>query len=167
VRIAVDDHERERIVRTRVSEQPAFREGILLQAFAIQHLSGDLLRAELGDTMSPPRFGVQSVIGALGPITPGELAGRLGMAPTTVSSWIARLEDDGALTRSRNADDGRSVLVELTAKGHEQLREAMPHFRRAILGLNEALGEDVEAVWEAQDRLIAALRARLAASTSS
>lgn len=150
-----------------MSEPPSFREGILLQAFAIQHLSGDLLRAELGETMSPSRFGVQSVIGALGPITPGELAGRLGMAPTTVSSWIARLENDGALTRTPNADDGRSVLLELTPAGHEQLREAMPHFRRAILGLNEALGDDVEAVWDAQDRLIAALRTTLADSTRS
>lgn len=144
-----------------------FREGILLQAFAIQQLSGDLLRAELGDTMSPPRFGVQSVLGALGPLTPGELARRLGMAPTTVSSWIARLEGDGALTRTPNAEDGRSVLLELTPLGREQLQEAMPHFRRAILALHEALGDDVETVHEGQALLIEALESALAASTTS
>jgi DNA-binding MarR family transcriptional regulator len=150
-----------------MSQPRTFREGILLQAFAIQQLSGDLLRAELGETMSPPRFGVQSVIGAVGPITPRDLAGRLGMAPTTVSSWIARLEEDGAVRRTPNAEDGRSVLLELTPKGREQIDAAVPHFRRAIVALNEALGEDVEAVWEAQDRLIQALRATLAASTTS
>ena len=150
-----------------MAEQPTFREGILLQAFAIQHLSGDLLRAELGETMSPARFGVQSVIGAVGPITPGDLAGRLGMAPTTVSSWIARLEDDGAITRTRNAEDGRSVLVELTDQGRAELREAMPSFRRAILALHDALGDDVETVWQGQTLFIDALRHVLASSTTS
>jgi DNA-binding MarR family transcriptional regulator len=144
-----------------VAGPPVFREGILLQAFAIQQLSGDLLRAELGETMSPPRFGVQSVIGALGPITPGELAGRLGMAPTTVSSWITRLEEDGAVTRTRNAEDGRSVLIELTDDGRAELRDAMPHFRRAMLG------EDVETVWQGQTLFIDALRSVLASSTTS
>ena len=150
-----------------MAEQGTFREGILLQAFAVQQLSGDLLRAELGETMSPPRFAVQSVIGALGPLTPGELAGRLGMAPTTVSSWIGRLESEGAVTRNPNDEDGRSVLVELTPLGREQLREAMPHFRRAILALNAALGDDVEAVWEGQNLLVDALRKVLASSTTS
>lgn len=117
--------------------------------------------------MSPPRFAFQSVVGALGPITPGDLARILGMAPTTVSSWIGRLEGEGALTRTPNADDGRSVLVELTSSGREQLQEAMPGFRRAILALNEALGDDVEAVHEGQALLIEGLRSVLAASTTS
>ena len=150
-----------------MAEPPPFREGILLQAFAVQQLSGDLLRAEMGDTMSPPRFAVQSVVGALGPLTPGELARRLGMAPTTVSSWIGRLESDGAVARTRNAEDGRSVLLELTPRGREQLAAAMPHFRRAILALHDALGDDVDAVADGLDLLVDALRATLAASTTS
>ena len=150
-----------------MSEPTTFREGILLQAYAVQQLSGDLLRAELGETMSPPRFALQSVVGALGPLTPGELASRLGMAPTTVSSWIGRLESEGALTRTRNEQDGRSILVDLTPLGREQLREAMPHFRRAIVALNDALGAEVETVWQGQALLIDALRKVLASSTTS
>jgi DNA-binding MarR family transcriptional regulator len=150
-----------------MAEPRPFREGILLQAYAVQQLSGDLLRAELGDTMSPSRFAFQSVVGTVGPLTPGELARRLGMAPTTVSSWIGRLENEGALTRTPNTEDGRSVLVELTPLGREQLDEAMPHFRRAYLALHDALGDDAEAVWHGQALLIEALRTRLASSTPS
>src|SRR5512134_3328730 len=108
----------------RREEVTELRPGILLQVFVAGQLAGDLLRAEFGQTMSPDRFAVQSMIGALGPITPGELARRLGMAPTTVSSWLARLERDGVVGRSPNPDDGRSQLVELTARGRAQLDEA-------------------------------------------
>jgi DNA-binding MarR family transcriptional regulator len=150
-----------------MAEARPFREGILLQAFAVQQLAGNLLRAELGDTMAPPRFAFQSLLGVRGPMTPGELARVLGMAPTTVSSWINRLEGEGAVTRTRNAEDGRSVLVELTQLGREQLDEAMPHFRRAYLALHDALGDDAETVWESLAILIEALRTALASSTRS
>jgi len=150
-----------------MAEPPPFREGILLQAFAVQQLSGDLLRDALGDTMAPSRFAFQSVLGVRGPQTPSELASALGMAPTTVSSWIGRLEREGALTRTPNAEDGRSVIVELTPLGHEQLAEAMPHFRRAYLALHDALGDDADAVWEGQALLIEALRTALVSSTPS
>jgi DNA-binding MarR family transcriptional regulator len=49
--------------------------------------------------MNPDRFAVQSMIGALGPITPTELARRVGLAPTTISSWLSRLEGEGAVRR--------------------------------------------------------------------
>jgi DNA-binding MarR family transcriptional regulator len=150
-----------------MTEPRTFREGILLQAFAVQQLAGDLLRSELGETMLPSRFAFQSVVGARGPLTPGELAGLLGMAPTTVSSWISRLESEGALTRAPNSEDGRSVLIELTPLGREQLDEAIPHFRRAYVALHDALGDDVEAVAEGLTHLIEALRTVLTPSTSS
>jgi DNA-binding MarR family transcriptional regulator len=150
-----------------MSEPRPFREGILLQVFAVQQLAGELLRAELGETMAPPRFAFQSLLGVRGPQTPGELATTLGMAPTTVSSWIGRLEQEGALTRTPNAEDGRSVIVELTPLGHEQLAEAIPHFRRAYVALHDALGEDADAVWESLSTLIEALRTALASSTPS
>jgi DNA-binding MarR family transcriptional regulator len=150
-----------------MAEPRPFREGILLQAYAVQQLSGDLLRAELGDTMAPSRFAFQSVVGTVGPLTPGELARRLGMAPTTVSSWIGRLESEGALTRKPNTEDRRSVLVALTPLGREQLDAAMPHFRRAYMALHDALGDDADAVWHGQALLIEALRTTLASSTPS
>jgi DNA-binding MarR family transcriptional regulator len=107
------------------------------------------------------------VIGVLGPITPTELARRLGMAPTTVSTWLARLETDGVAIRRRNPDDGRSQLVELTDRGRRELRRAMPDFKRAIDRVRDELGDDVEAVLFGLDRLVAALRALVAETTNS
>jgi DNA-binding MarR family transcriptional regulator len=151
-----------------VPEAPrTFREGPLLQIFVAGQLSGDLLRAELGTAMPGDRFAVLSVIGALGPITPTELARRLGMAPTTVSTWLARLEEDGAAERRRNPDDGRSHLIELTKRGRAELEQALPDFRRAVRRVRGELGDDLDEVLDGLDRLVAALRTVLAEGTSS
>ena len=146
---------------------PAMREGVLLQLFVAGQLAGDLLREELGDTMHPDRFAVQSVIGALGPLTPTNLARRLGMAPTTVSSWLSRLEQDGAVVRRANPADGRSQLVELTPRGRAELDRALPAFARALARVHDALGADVDAVVAGSVRLADALRTALARNTSS
>jgi len=107
------------------------------------------------------------VIGALGPLTPSELARRLGMAPTTISSWLARLEQAGAVRRRPNPDDGRSQLVEVTTRGRSELDDALPGFGRAITRVVNALGPDVDAVLAGSQRLADALRSVLAENTSS
>jgi DNA-binding MarR family transcriptional regulator len=151
-----------------VSEtRPAFREGPLLQVFVAGRLSGELLRRELGTTIAGDRFAVLSVIGALAPITPTELARRVGMAPTTVSSWLARLEREGVTTRRANPHDGRSQLIELSDVGRAELQRAMPEFARAVTSLRAALADDLEGVLDALDRLVGALRAVLAEDTIS
>ncbi len=147
--------------------RPAFREGPLLQVFVAGQLSGELLRRELGTTITGDRFAVLSVIGALAPITPTELARRLGMAPTTVSSWLARLEREGVAERRPNPDDGRSQLIELTGAGRRELEAAMPEFARAASRVREALGDDLDQVLDALERLVGVLRAALAKDTTS
>jgi DNA-binding MarR family transcriptional regulator len=156
------------MARARATEsRPRFREGPLLQVFVAGQLTGELLRTELGTATSPDRFAVLSVIGALGPITPTELARRLGMAPTTVSTWLARLESDGAAVRRANPDDGRSQLIELSATGRAELRSAMPNFVRAIDRVRAELGDELESVLTSLDRLVAALRAVVVETTTS
>ena len=147
--------------------RPPFREGPLLQVYVAGQLVGDLLREELGTTISGERFALLSVIGALGPITPSDLARRLGMAPTTVSTWLARLEADGSARRNPNPGDGRSQLIELTAAGREELQRSMPDFRRAVGRVRAALGDDLDEVLNGLDRLVAALRTTLAEDTKS
>ncbi len=148
------------------SIRPAFREGLLLQVFVAGQLTGDLLRAHLGSTMTGERFAVLSVIGAVGPLTPGQLARRLGMPPTTVSTWLARLERDGVTARRPNPDDGRSQLVELTDRGRGELREAMPAFRRSLESVRDELGSDLDDVLSSLDMLVGALRAVVEKTTS-
>jgi DNA-binding MarR family transcriptional regulator len=149
----------------RPTAPPRFREGPLLQVFVADQLAGEILKRELGATTAGDRFAVPSVIGALGPITPTELARRLGMAPTTVSSWLVRLER--IASRHANPDDGRSQLVELTEDGRRELETAMPAFRRAVGRVRDALGDELDDVLDALDRLVEALRAVLTEDTNS
>jgi DNA-binding MarR family transcriptional regulator len=89
------------------------------------------------------------------------------MAPTTVSTWLARLEDDGVAKRRRNPDDGRSHLIELTKRGRAELDQALPDFSRAVRRVRGELGDDLDDVLDGLDRLVAALRTVLAEGTSS
>ena len=46
-----------------------------------------------------------------------DLVDRLGLAPSTVTKMLQRLERDGWVCRSRSGDDGRVTIVGLTAAG--------------------------------------------------
>jgi DNA-binding MarR family transcriptional regulator len=141
---------------------------VLLQAFAIQNLSRELLqRAFAGLSLDPRDWGVLSVLRAFGPQTPTALAAFLGMAPTTLSSSIARLSRRRLVRKRRNPDDGRSYLLEVSASGEELIRRAGPSFRDALERINAALGERREDVLDAQAALTEALRRALANSTKS
>jgi DNA-binding MarR family transcriptional regulator len=57
------------------------------------------------------------------PTSVGELADHMGVSISTMSLNASRLERDGYLFRSRDADDGRVVHLRLTEAG-ERVREA-------------------------------------------
>ena len=58
-----------------------------------------------------------------GPLTPSELAQRECVQRPTVTRMLARLEEDGIVTRAADPADGRSFLVSLTPHGRELLHE--------------------------------------------
>ncbi len=148
-----------------MSEHPGSRPtNVLLQVFVSGQLAGELLRRELaGSGLSPDQFAVESMIAVGGPITPTELAGRLGMAPTTVSSWLRRLTTAGRVARRPNPADGRSVLLELSPLGRQAFEAAAPRFLAALGRVEEELGDDLPEVVRQGARLHAALREALAA----
>jgi DNA-binding MarR family transcriptional regulator len=135
---------------------------VLLQSFITGQLASELLRRELGGSgMSPNQFGVQSVIGAFGPLTPTELATRLGMAPPTVSAWIKRLLEERQIERRPHPTDGRSYLLEVTPAGRAALEAVFPRFGSALRRVEEALGADLDVAWEGGRRFEQALRTAL------
>lgn len=85
------------------------------------------------------------------PITAGQLAGHLGVVPSTLSEAVKRLETLGYLQRLRREGDRRSVELRLTEAGAEAMaassvldagrvarllaRLAASERRRAVLGL--------------------------------
>ena len=102
------------MVRSRTTVKP----GLLLQPVVLSQLAARLVETAIaGSEVAGVEFAVASWLGVRGQATPGELARDLGMAPTTLSAVIDRLLRKGQVRKRPNPDDGRSYLLELTAKG--------------------------------------------------
>jgi DNA-binding MarR family transcriptional regulator len=102
------------MVRSRTTVKP----GLLLQPVVLSQLAGRLVEDVIaGSGVVGVEYAVASWLGARGAATPSELARELGMAPTTLSAVIERLVQKRQVRRVANPDDGRSYLLELTAKG--------------------------------------------------
>ncbi len=67
----------------------------------------------------------------------GELSARMGLAKSTVSGIVDRLEKQGAVSKTRDTDDRRLVKIELTEKSID-LKKMLIHvktgFFQEILG---------------------------------
>jgi DNA-binding MarR family transcriptional regulator len=136
---------------------------VLWRAFVVSQLVGALVDREIARAGGEPRdFGVLSTIGSMGLITPTDLAELLGMPPTTLSATLARLEQAGAVRRRRNPNDGRSVLLELTAAGKRRWQTANRGLRVSIDRVGEELERPVPEVAATLETLERALRAALA-----
>jgi len=76
-------------------------------------------------------------------MTPGELAEREGVTPPSMNRTLNGLEEGGFVLRRPSADDGRKVIVEVTAAGREvvsatrQLRTAWLRDRLSALDRDE------------------------------
>ena len=68
---------------------------------------------------------------ALGPL--------MGMEPTSLSRILKNMEDKGVISRMKNPDDGRSVLIKLTAYGKEMRAVSKGH----VIQFNEAVMANV------------------------
>jgi DNA-binding MarR family transcriptional regulator len=75
-----------------------------------------------------------------------------GLAQPTVTVLVKRLETRGWVVRERPADDGRVVLVSLTAAGHDALARWRERYRpRLRAGLEELSDEQLAALVDAGD----------------
>jgi DNA-binding MarR family transcriptional regulator len=137
---------------------------ILFQTYIAGQLVATLLDRHFeARGVSSNDFGLLSALGIWGPITPTELAARIGMRPTTLSSALARVSELGYVERVPNPNDGRSYLVELTEEGDRAWRAGWPALGSGLARLEHELGDALEQVQEAVDRLDAAARAAIAA----
>ena len=103
-------------------------------------------------------YAVASWLNVCGQATPTELAADLGMKPTTLTSIIERLVRKRQIRRRPNPEDGRSYLLELTAKGkatNAGNAERFDAVMRRVLGNLEG---DRETILEHMRVLEAALR---------
>ncbi|MBL8789396.1 MAG: MarR family transcriptional regulator [Rhizobiales bacterium] len=82
----------------------------------------------------------------------GQIGGQIGLESNTLTPLLKRMEAAGLLSRKRNPEDERQVLVHLTAKGKALRRkaESIPGCILAASGLNlpeaSALREQLHAL---------------------
>jgi len=75
-------------------------------------------------------------------LSPGELAKRTLVSAGAISQRVQRAEKDGLVRRDRTGDDGRAVLVELTAAGHRLIERGVDDLLRHEESLLTALAPD-------------------------
>jgi DNA-binding MarR family transcriptional regulator len=67
------------------------------------------------------------------------ISNRMGMEPTSLTRTLKTLEEKGLITRKKNPEDGRGVLVYLTPLG-KQMREQS---KITVLKFNEAIKDKI------------------------
>jgi DNA-binding MarR family transcriptional regulator len=142
-------------------------DNVLFQFFRTGQAVRLVMREIVEDTgITGEEYGVLGVIGLLGPISPTELARRTGVPPTSLSRYIANFVERGYARRLPNAEDGRSYLVEGTAKGRRVVETIAPRIATAVEDLKQhseiELPRITEALSELEDaaRSLAKKRAR-------
>lgn len=93
-----------------------------------------------GAPLTPDEFGVYSLLGYLGPIAPAKLAEALGMQRSTLSNYLARMEERKDLARTADPTDGRGSLVRLSDAGRARSLATGRYFARAVEPFREAMG---------------------------
>jgi DNA-binding MarR family transcriptional regulator len=146
------------MVRNRTNVKP----GLFLQPFVVSQLSGRLIeRIVEGSDVTPAEYAVTSWLNVAGSATPGDISRELGITPTTLTAMIDRLVRKKQIKRVRNPEDGRSYLLEPTARGKATNARNGERFREALAELRANLEGEPEEILEAMRVLEAALRKTL------
>ncbi len=89
-------------------------------------------------------------------ITTGGLAKALGVTMSTTSGLVAKLVDRGLVARGSSESDRRQIPLELTDAGRSLAGELAEFTTPFMEGLARELGDDLEGVVAALERLTAA-----------
>jgi DNA-binding MarR family transcriptional regulator len=100
------------------------------------------MRATVAATNYPPSA-VHTIleIGICGPLTSGALCDFLHLEKSSVSRMVRKLIDCGELKETPDAEDGRSKLLSLTAKGRRTLAALHAFGRQQVSGALDVLTE--------------------------
>ena len=138
------------------------RRNVLFRLFILGQLANDLVDTAMRrEQLSPNGFAVASAIRAFQPVTPTQLADLLGMRPSTLSTYLRKLEARRQIRRRPNPEDGRSSLLEVTKLGERYVVAGLPALRGSVAHVHEHLDFPPEELDLALDRLEDAMRRAL------
>src|ERR1700742_3343428 len=78
------------------------------------------------DDITPRQFGVLMALYQEGPLTPSVLAERISSDRNTLSEMLKRMVARKLISKKDNAEDRRSIQVQITAKGEAALLKVVP-----------------------------------------
>lgn len=134
---------------------------LYLQTATTSQYVGQIIDHVLGPLRVPPTLvALLTHVRDHEPVPPSVLARAAGSPPTTLRDNIQRLVDRGLVRRVPNARDGRSYLLQITARGRRILEAADPLLLEAYLSLERHLPRDREEY----ERLLAELNDALASA---
>jgi len=67
------------------------------------------------------------------------ISNRMGMEPTSLTRTLKTLEEKGLITRKKNPEDGRGVLISLTDLGKEMRGKS----KETVLKFNESVKKNI------------------------
>ena len=76
--------------------------------------------------ITPRQFGVLIALYQQGPLTPSVLADHISCDRNTLSEMLKRMTARRLISKKNNADDRRSIQVQITAKGEAALLDVVP-----------------------------------------
>ncbi|RKS69297.1 DNA-binding MarR family transcriptional regulator [Motilibacter peucedani] len=116
------------------------------------------MRAEGGAGLSHLPLSALVSIERSGPIRLGELAAKEGVSAPTMSRALLALDERGAVERTTDPTDARSVLLTISPAGRELLATVREHYTSSLARLLSRLDGDqlaaVEAALPALEALI-------------
>ncbi|MBP0590663.1 MarR family transcriptional regulator [Paraburkholderia sp. LEh10] len=118
-------------------------------------MSAELSREKLG--VPYPEASIIGVIGTFGPQTIMDISRRANLDKSQASRTVDALLGKGILGRASSEEDGRSVIISLTAEGKRIFKKVGPTMDRRDKALFECLSEpEAEALRYLLDKILAA-----------
>lgn len=116
------------------------------------------LRQQAGGELGPASVAALATIERYGPLTPSEIARIEGVRRPTAARLLARLGEEGFITRTQDPTDGRSAIVDITSEGRTVLRKLRgrktAYLAKRIESLSAAEVETIASATEILERLL-------------
>jgi DNA-binding MarR family transcriptional regulator len=138
---------------------------VLFDLFLADSAARELLRPVVAPTgLTAVQYAEYSILHVDGPMSVSTFAALARLPLATASDTLRAMERRGHVERSRDPDDGRAWLVDLSDSGRAQHERSRRAFRRAATRVSRMLG-DAEPDVRAALRLLADACARASEET--